>query len=478
MYRSILLIASVSVFAASVMVPAKPALTQQFGDERQIHFHVDQREINRGRWSVDQLSQVGLHLFSAKFTLLDGFGRPGATGNGVPTHRNIGSAPLMNRISGMDANSCSGCHNDPAVGGAGDFVNSVFVLGQLADPVLQTIDPLFSNERNTIGMYGAGPIEALAVEMTAELLATKAEANRQAVSSGQAQTRNLLTKGVSFGKITARPDGTFDNSQIEGVDPDLVIKPFHQKGVVNSLRVFTNNAYNHHHGMQSTERFGSSQTGMDDFDGDGIVDELTTGDITAATIFQAALPTPIQVLPDNRQERDMARRGETLFAQAACTGCHKPVLELKNPRFTEPNPYNPAGNLRQQDVTRSFQFDMTKQGSGARLERSPSGGAFVRAFTDLKRHKIADAEDPFFANEKKPQGGVPLDVFITRKLWDCGDTGPWGHRGDCTTIREAILHHAGEARQSRDRFAGMSSRDQSSIIAFLKTLVSKRPDKD
>lgn len=48
------------------------------------------------------------------------------------------------------------------------------------------------------------------------------------------------------------------------------------------------NAMNHHHGMQSEERFGAGA----DHDNDGVIDELTVGDITALTVFQAALPAP------------------------------------------------------------------------------------------------------------------------------------------------------------------------------------------
>jgi hypothetical protein len=48
------------------------------------------------------------------------------------------SAPLLfprnfNRISAPDANSCAGCHAVPRVGGGGDIVANVFVLGQRFD---------------------------------------------------------------------------------------------------------------------------------------------------------------------------------------------------------------------------------------------------------------------------------------------------------------------------------------------------------
>ena len=51
-----------------------------------------------------------------------------------------------------------------------------------------------------------------------------------------------------------------------------------------------------------------------------------------------------------------------------------------------------------------------------------------------------------------------------------GNSAPYGHRGDLTTITEAILMHGGEARASRDAFAALLSKDQSAIVKFLKTL--------
>ena len=62
-----------------------------------------------------------------------------------------------------------------------------------------------------------------------------------------------------------------------------------------SLREFSNNAFNHHHGIQSTERFGRNT----DPDGDGFVNEITRADIAAATIFQATMAVPGRVIPND-----------------------------------------------------------------------------------------------------------------------------------------------------------------------------------
>ena len=43
------------------------------------------------------------------------------------------------------------------------------MLAQARDPVTFSISSEFSNERNTLGMHGAGPIEMLSREMTADL---------------------------------------------------------------------------------------------------------------------------------------------------------------------------------------------------------------------------------------------------------------------------------------------------------------------
>src|SRR5215472_15083009 len=101
--------------------------------------------------------------------------------------------------------------------------------------------------------------------MTADLHGIRKNALETAKSADHDVRVPLVTKGVSFGYLTAQADGTLGMTEIEGVDKDLVVRPWSQKGVVTSLRTFTVTALNQHHGMQPIERFGMRETGSRDF---------------------------------------------------------------------------------------------------------------------------------------------------------------------------------------------------------------------
>ncbi|MCA9774046.1 MAG: thiol oxidoreductase [Myxococcales bacterium] len=441
------------------------------GDAPTVAAHLDEDAIEAGAVDVDTLVERGAALFGASFNDLDGAGRPETTGTGAPRARR--EAPRnFNRISAPDSNSCAGCHNSPRMGGGGDNVANVFVLGQRLPFVnfdggegdgfqAQTLDGV-ADERNTLGMFGSGFVELLAREMSTDLQAIRAAALAEAAQDGAPVTRDLETKGVRFGRITARPDGSLDNAEIEGVDADLVIKPFHQKGAVVSLREFTNNAYNHHHGMQSAERFGAGA----DPDGDGVADELTVGDVTAATIFQATLPVPGRVLPADAATQAIVERGEMLFDSVGCATCHVRSLRLESPVFTEPNPFNPPGNLRPEDVTATVSVDLTVEGPGPHLDRELDGSVLVPLFSDLKRHDMGE----FLDNEQLVQAGIPTNEWLTRKLWGMANEPPYLHHGRALTIDAAIVAHGGEAQAARDAYVGLSEPGRREIVDFLKTL--------
>lgn len=447
-------------------LPERPALSR----------HIEQADILDGSLSFDEVLEHGEELFTVLFNVCDGQGRPATTG-GLAARE--ADEMAFSRVSAPDSNSCFSCHNQPRVGGGAEFVGNVFLLAQHEDPILETTSMMSSNHRNPLGMFGAGPIEMLAREMTSDLLALRETALEKANAQNTAVTIELVTKGVRFGELTVAADGVQDSSGIEGVDHDLVIKPFHQAGTKISLRQFSANAMNQHHGMQAEERFDLNPDIMDpDYDQDGVERELTIGDITAVTLFQAALATPGRLLPEDPDRRAEAIRGELIFEQINCTSCHVPELPLESRFFSDPNPFNPSNTMT--DMSQIVSFDMTADGPEPHLERQ-GDGAIVRAFTDLKRHSLCDPLERadairFFCNETLRDSRPDVDgrhgseFFITRKLWDAGSSAPYGHRGDLTTVSEAILMHGGEGRASRDAFTELPFSDQRAVVEFLLSL--------
>ena len=473
----------------------------QIGKEVAIPRHLQDGE--EYQLTIPQLIAFGEKLFTAKWTIQEGQGRPNTKGTATGPPLSDPTEPLVfphnfNRISGPDSNSCSGCHNEPFVGGGGDHVTDVFVLGQRFDfvtferndfmPTHGAVDerghPVtlqnVANERKTIGMNGSGFIEMLARQMTVDL-----QSIRNSMPPGGTQA--LVTKGISFGVLKRNMDGSWDASGVQGLPalslastdashpPSLIIMPFHQAGAVISLRQFTNNAFPQHHGMQPEERFG---IGFDE-DGDGFGNELTRADVTAVTVYQATLSVPGRVIPDDPEVRQAVQRGEQEFSQLGCVSCHVTQLPLENKGwiYTEPSPFNPPGNLRIGD-TATLSIDLTSDDlPGPRLKPDARGIVWVPAFTDLKLHDITTGPgDPNAEplDQNQPAGAPKFFAgntkFITRKLWGVGNSGPYMHHGKFTTMREAILAHSGEAMNSRQKFEAISAYDRDRVIEFLKTL--------
>jgi len=478
-----------------------PQPPTRIGDERAVPHHLqDDQEFTT---PLKDLLAYGKKLFMANWTDQDGGGRPLMKGNGTalsdPSKPLVGSR-AFNRLSGPDANSCYGCHNMPygIPGGGGDFVTGVFVLGQRFDfltfdssdrvPTRGAVDEQqkavtlqnAADLRRTTGMFGAGYLEMVARQMTADL-----QAIRDSLKLGE--SKQLVSKGVSFGWLTRRKDGTWDTSKVEGLPrlsivaptpvdrPTLILRPWHQASNIVSLREFTNTAFNQHHGMQSTERFGMDT----DDDGDGMKNELTRADITAATLYQATMAVPGRVIPNDPEIEKAVLNGEHVFEKIGCASCHIPKLPLdrKGWIYTEPNPYNPALNLRT-GTTKTLSVDLNNKDLPLpRLAPDPGNPdvVWVPAYTDFKLHDICDPADP---GEPLDQNQTPWTPkfrqgnrrFLTKRLWGSANEPPFFHHGLFVTLRQSVLAHSGEALASRKQFQGLKSYDQDSLIEFLKTL--------
>jgi hypothetical protein len=474
-------------------------ITSDIGEEVAIPSHLsDGQEFSV---TVETLLFEGQLLFKANWTAQEGAGRPLAKGTGRPladSLQPLSGARVVNRISGPDANSCASCHNAPysIIGGGGDYVSGVFVLGQRFDSV--TFDPAdtlptggtvdedgesgtmqtIANFRATTGMFGAGYLEMLARQMTEEL-----QAIRDAIKLGE--TKILVAKGIRFGELARTKQGLWDTSKVEGLGrlsllgtdhtnpPTLVIRPWHQASNVVSLREFSNTAFNQHHGIQSTERFGLDA----DPDGDGFTNELTRADVTAVTVFQATLQVPGRVIPRDPEIERAVLVGEDAFDRIGCAACHIPRLPLDKQGwiYSEPNPFNPPGNLRSGE-TRELKVDLTSDVLPApRLKPDAPGVVWVDAYTDFKLHDIcgsAEEREPLDMNQsqwsKKFNEGNCR--FLTKRLWGAANEPPFFHHGQFTTLRRAVLAHSGEAIESRRAFQALPAHERDALIEFLKTL--------
>jgi len=444
------------------------------GEAPALGVHTRQADIDDGALSTDAIIARGERVFTASFNTLDGAGRPETTTVDADNFRARRVFPdNFNRVSGPDANSCAVCHTIPALGGGGDNATNVFVLADRLEFVnfdggagdggqahtLKTV----GNERTSVSLFGAGYVELLAREMTADLHAIRDSARREAKARGATVSADLETKGVRFGRLSANPDGTLDASLVEGIDADLVIRPFMQKGTVTSLREFAVKAMNQHFGMQASEQFGDAE----DRDADGVADELTRGDLTALALFQATLPAPRAIAPEREANRQAAARGRALFSAIECSACHVPEMPLYSAAYSEPNPFNPAGKLQAFEVENPYTVDLAALNGAPEFRRRDSDGAImIPVFTDFKRHKMGDVLN----NEILEEEGVPTDEWLTRKLWGFASEPPFLHHGRATLISEAILAHGGEAQPSRDAFAALPQDDKDALIEFLKTL--------
>lgn len=494
----------------------------QIGREVAIPAHLqDGHEFNI---PLAQLIDYGRQLFTAKFTVQEGAGRPMSKGTGAPI--SDPSSPLLfarnfDRVSSPEANACSGCHNAPVVGAGGDRVTEVFVLAQRFDhltldhsdgiPLRGAVDESgkfvtmenATNDRKTIGMNGSGFLEMVSRQMTSDLQAI-------AAATPPGASSRLVTKGVSFGILTRNADGTWNTSQVVGLPapslhtngatpPSLLILPYHQAGAVVSIRQFTNNAMNHHHGMQSEERFGLNT----DPDGDGFTNELTVADLTAISIFQATLPVPGRVIPNDSAVERAVLLGERVFDQIGCNRCHVDALPLtasNNPGlpnqpgwiYFEPNPYNPTtgpnspnlllGPANYPFTAPALTVDLTSDElPPPHLKRNAHGVVMVPAYTDLKLHDISATSDPKTDPECEPldqneKAGSPAFFagnckFLTRKLWGFyNQGGAFMHHGKFTTAREALEAHSGEALAERQAFDALSPDERNAVIEFLKSL--------
>jgi hypothetical protein len=366
----------------------------------------------------------------------------------------------------------------------------------------------------------------LADEITQELRTIRAEAVTIAQLINVPVTRTLTSKGISFGSLTANPDGSVDGSGVVGINQDLRVRPFFAQGGTTSIREFLVGALNAEMGLeapdsdlinaQTTEVITPSgmrldgridfienapvQTPEADSDGDGVANEIPVSIVDFMEFyllhyFKAATGKPSQE----------ATLGRILFTQIGCTSCHVPNLTIDRDRrvadvetkFDEVqgNPFNRMFATATLSVVPDPAVPATESAPGGLLA---AGNSFVvrNFFADFKRHNLG----PNFAERNYvnfvaqvsgfgPGPGVPLPVepppvppfnfvvaHITEPLWGVGDTAPYGHDGRSGNLEDIILRHGGEADAARAGFVALPAFAQGWLTTFLRSLVLFGPD--
>lgn len=410
---------------------------------------------------------VGDELFGYAFRPENGWG------HGGQDRRAVNYTPELQRVhrgraGGPDAFACFSCHAKGGPDGAGTQTQNAFLNGDGSRTT-------GADQRNAPHLLGLGPVAALAVEMTADLRRQASEAMAQARAGGHPVERSLTSKGVSFGRIVAKPDGTEDGDGIEGVDRDLTVRPFGWKGHQATLRGMVEESLHIHQGLISKRihlavrdgaldpaPFGSGK--WDDLDGDGVSLEIDSGMLTTVVGYLAQLEAPVIRPPTDPGLLDLFAQGRTRFAQIGCASCHVPTLELNDPQLDV--------RLPREEDRPPFLVNVAHDGDGPKVEPKYAGNEtsyLVHLFSDLKRHDMGAA-----LASPTAQGAIPASVYLTRPLWGLAETAPYLHDGRAPTVHDAIVLHDGEATAARDAYLALDERARASVRVFLLSL-SRQP---
>jgi hypothetical protein len=403
----------------------------------------------------------GRQLFQRKFQ--------SARGQGPLTNDGIGDIETTRILGAGLADSCAACHGRPrgSAGFGGDVVTR-------------------PDSRDAPHLFGLGLKEMLADEMTAELRTTRDQAIATAIQRGRATKRRLVAKGVHFGHIVGLPNGAADTSGIEGVDPDLRVRPFFAHGETISIREFIVGAMNAEMGLQVADPdLLAAHTGAHVVTPSGMVLDGGRDAVEAPPAGPGELdPALVDYLefyllnyfkPGRGHETRDTESGRLRMEEIGCTTCHVPNLRIARDRRVADveTAFDPTrGHFNRLFATARPLFSTVPDVPGLPAMKAPLQGMFtVRSiYSDLKRHDLGPA-----FHEREYDGTVRRE-FLTTPLWGVGSSAPYGHDGRSISLHEVILRHGGEAQAARDAFGALALPKQQEIIAFLSSLVLFPPD--
>jgi hypothetical protein len=436
------------------------SLDEQIGRGRGDRFTQDSSAFIIGRDPFRSIRR-GRQLFQRKFTQARGQGPVLGDGNGnVELDRIIGAGLV---------DSCAGCHGRPrgSAGFGGDVVTR-------------------PDSRDAPHLFGLGLKEMLADEITADLRAIRSNAINFALSRRTSVRASLVSKGLRFGTLLVRSDGSVSTSDVQGVDRDLRVRPFFFHGETISIREFIVGALNAEMGLQVADAEllaasrGSRITTPAGMVLDGRTDETEAppagaGELDRAVVDHLEFYLLNYFKPGTGERTFDTDQGRQLMDQIQCTTCHVANLTVDRDRRVADveTVFDPTrGRINRLFATATPLLSERTDRAGLPTLKTPLRGSFTvrNIFTDFKRHDLGPA-----FHEREYDGTIRRQ-FLTTPLWGVGSTSPYGHDGRSISLREVILRHGGEATSERNAFAALPRREQEQIIDFLNSLILFPPD--
>ena len=198
----------------------------------------------------------------------------------------------------------------------------------------------------------------------------------------------------------------------------------------------------------------------DDPDSDGILNEITEGDLDYGEWFMLHLPQPAY-----GGTRGSYQDGVALMRSMGCTSCHTPNWTLR------PKGQGYDGDRRVFELAVDWNNragrlegklrDLSRRDANGDMEPAGRGYLIRGVFSDFRHHDMGEgfAEVDF--------GGNKNTVWRTPPLWGVGTGFPWGHDGQSLTLEDVILRHGGDAQSSRDAFVAATPQQQNALLRFL-----------
>ncbi|MBI3837395.1 MAG: c-type cytochrome [Planctomycetia bacterium] len=269
-------------------------------------------------------------------------------------------------------------------------------------------NPVVQANVNTPALFGAGLIDGLS---TWSIYGDGLRRNAQVM----AKELSADFSGTPIGEVRKLPGGR--------------VGKFGWKGQFATLGEFVAAACAVELGLTNPEK---SQILPREFCEDsGAALDINRKQLDALVSYVAALPRPVEILPDDPTLRRQAIRGKLVFGQVGCADCHTPDL----------------GDV--QGIYSDFRL--------YEIEPKRSAG-----YSTVNSPAVLPADQP------------KADEWKTPPLWGVADSAPYFHDGASPTLSDAILRHDGSANKSRHQFKRLPASDREALLTFLGTLKAPR----